>query len=275
MAHETTQRQLALAIADAMRVAATANGGSAWESQVESAPADDAGEGAREPITAAVRLRGGIAGEVYLCVSPEGAGVLLATVDGTAPTEVPAAWLDLVKSSLTQLGPALSRTFGDTQVSDCQLKARTRDTTSLSHITLRAAEGMNGTVLVAVDEVLERSLAQVASRGDGGGAASAEEGRSIGEGRRKIDRVIDVSLAVTLRFGQRQLTLRELLELSTGSLVELDRQVEEPVDLMLGDRIIARGEVVIVDGNYGMRVTEVVESPTRRDLRQVTLPAHA
>ena len=78
-----------------------------------------------------------------------------------------------------------------------------------------------------------------------------------------MERVIDVPLAVTIRFGQRQLTLRELLDLGTGSLLELDRQVEEPVDLMLGDRVIARGEVVIVDGNYGMRVTEVLENTTR------------
>ena len=68
---------------------------------------------------------------------------------------------------------------------------------------------------------------------------------------------------MTIRFGQRELLLRELLELSTGSLLELDRQVEEPVDLMLGERVIARGEVVIVDGNYGMRITEVLENATR------------
>ena len=75
----------------------------------------------------------------------------------------------------------------------------------------------------------------------------------------QIDRVIDVPLQVTLRFGERQMRLRDVLELNTGSLVELDRQVEEPVDLMLGERVIARGEVVIVDGNYGLRVMEVVE----------------
>ncbi len=77
-----------------------------------------------------------------------------------------------------------------------------------------------------------------------------------------LHRVIDVSLAVTLRFGQRHLTLREVLDLNTGSLLELDRQVEEPVDLVLGDRVIARGEVMIIDGNYGMRVTEVLETST-------------
>ena len=80
----------------------------------------------------------------------------------------------------------------------------------------------------------------------------------------RIQRVLDVPLAVTLRFGQRHLTLRDILALSTGSLVELDRQVEEPVDLVLGDRLIARGEVVIVDGNYGLRVTEVIEGVAKR-----------
>ncbi len=80
----------------------------------------------------------------------------------------------------------------------------------------------------------------------------------------KIERVIDVPLAVTLRFGQRHLTIRDVLALSTGSLVELDRQVEEPVELVLGDRLIARGEVVVVDGNYGLRVIEVIEGAAHR-----------
>jgi flagellar motor switch protein FliN len=68
----------------------------------------------------------------------------------------------------------------------------------------------------------------------------------------------NVELDVTLRFGQRQLSLREIGELRSGSVVELDRYVQDPVELLLGERVVARGEVVIVDGNYGMRVTEVV-----------------
>ena len=75
--------------------------------------------------------------------------------------------------------------------------------------------------------------------------------------------LLGVHLNLTLRFGQRVLTLREILDLTSGSVVELDRQVQEPVDLLLGDRLIARGEVVIVDGNYGIRVTEI-EDPRQR-----------
>ena len=73
-----------------------------------------------------------------------------------------------------------------------------------------------------------------------------------------LDLVLDVELNATLRFGQRQLPLREILDLSSGSVVELDRQVDEPVELVLDGRVIARGEAVIIDGNYGMRITEIL-----------------
>jgi flagellar motor switch protein FliN/FliY len=57
--------------------------------------------------------------------------------------------------------------------------------------------------------------------------------------------------------------LREILDLNAGSVIELDRDVQEPADLLLGDKIIARGQVVIVDGNYGIRITEVVDAQQR------------
>jgi flagellar motor switch protein FliN/FliY len=74
-----------------------------------------------------------------------------------------------------------------------------------------------------------------------------------------LDLVLDVELNVTLRFGERKLPLREVLDLGTGAVVELDRQVDEPVELILDGRVVARGEAVIIDGNYGLRVTQVVQ----------------
>ena len=72
--------------------------------------------------------------------------------------------------------------------------------------------------------------------------------------------VMDVELNVSLRFGQRQMPLRDVLALASGSVVELDRKVDEPVELLLDGRLVARGEAVIVDGNYGLRVTEIPRS---------------
>lgn len=86
--------------------------------------------------------------------------------------------------------------------------------------------------------------------------ASAETDRSRFDAV-NLELVMDVELNVTLRFGQRQLPLREVLELSSGSVIELDRLVDEPVELLLDGKMIARGEAVIVDGNYGLRVTEI------------------
>ena len=81
--------------------------------------------------------------------------------------------------------------------------------------------------------------------------------------RNNLELLLDVNLAVTLRFGQRQMSLRDILQLRSGSVIELDRQTEEPVDLLLDDRIIARGEVVVVDGNYGLRVSEICAQSER------------
>src|SRR5271169_4972015 len=78
-----------------------------------------------------------------------------------------------------------------------------------------------------------------------------------------LDLLLGVNLNLTLRFGQRVLTLREILELNAGAIIELDREVEEPADLLLGDKVIARGQVVIVDGNYGLRITEVTDARQR------------
>jgi len=76
-----------------------------------------------------------------------------------------------------------------------------------------------------------------------------------------LDLLLDVELEVMLRFGERSMLLREILELGAGSVVELDRTIDEPVDLLLDGRVIARGEVVVVDGNYGLRVLEVQSPP--------------
>jgi flagellar motor switch protein FliN/FliY len=84
-----------------------------------------------------------------------------------------------------------------------------------------------------------------------------EDAESRGIHPHNLKLVMDVELNVSLRFGQRQLPLREVLELSSGSVIELDRLVDEPVDLFLDGKLIARGEAVIVDGNYGLRVTEI------------------
>jgi flagellar motor switch protein FliN/FliY len=88
-------------------------------------------------------------------------------------------------------------------------------------------------------------------------APSSTPPADSGRGTGALDLLMDVQLAMTLRFGTRRLLLREVLDLGPGAVVELDRGVQEPVDLLLDGRLVARGEVVVIDGNYGLRVTDV------------------
>jgi flagellar motor switch protein FliN/FliY len=77
------------------------------------------------------------------------------------------------------------------------------------------------------------------------------------------DLLMEIELDATLQFGRREVPLREVLALGLGDVLELDRQVNEPVDLVVGDRIVARGEVVVVEGNFALLVTEVAEPQLR------------
>jgi flagellar motor switch protein FliN len=78
-----------------------------------------------------------------------------------------------------------------------------------------------------------------------------------------VELLLDVELEATLRFGCREMPLGEILDLGPGDVVQLDRHITDPVDLIVGDKIVARGEVVLVNGNFGLRVTEVA-APRKR-----------
>jgi len=98
-------------------------------------------------------------------------------------------------------------------------------------------------------------LLEALSTGPNGERADQSADTAVSHNNLKL--VMDVELNVSLRFGQRQMPLRELLELGSGSVIELDRMVDDPVELYLDGKLIARGEAVVVDGNYGLRVTEI------------------
>ncbi|HTP85634.1 MAG TPA: flagellar motor switch protein FliN [Bryobacteraceae bacterium] len=85
---------------------------------------------------------------------------------------------------------------------------------------------------------------------------------------RKMELLLDVELPVSVSFGRAQLLLKDVIKLTTGSIIELNRSVSEPVDVIVNNCVIARGEVVVVEGNFGVRVHEVVSRQERlRTLR--------
>jgi flagellar motor switch protein FliN/FliY len=99
------------------------------------------------------------------------------------------------------------------------------------------------------------------------GEPGPEQARSlvVGNGAvsKTFDLLLEVALPIVVSFGRTSLQIREVLKLNTGSIVELDRFVTDPVEVIVNDCVIARGEVVVVDGNYGVRIHQLASREDR------------
>lgn len=84
-----------------------------------------------------------------------------------------------------------------------------------------------------------------------------------GDGARNLDLLLDVDIPIAVEVGRAQMSLEEVLSLVPGSVVALDKKAEEPVDLRVNGKLIARGEVVLVDDTYGLRITQIVDAAGR------------
>lgn len=90
-------------------------------------------------------------------------------------------------------------------------------------------------------------------------APAAGNGQTNGaKNQASLDMLLDVPLKISVELGRSQMTLRQTLELVQGSVVELDRLAGDPVDVFVNDRIFARGEVVVVDDKFAVRITELI-----------------
>lgn len=86
---------------------------------------------------------------------------------------------------------------------------------------------------------------------------------AVGESHRNIDLILDVPLDVSVVLGRTKKSIKDILNLSTGSLIELDKLAEEPVEVLINGKKIAYGEVVVVDENFGVRITSIVSGADR------------
>lgn len=80
---------------------------------------------------------------------------------------------------------------------------------------------------------------------------------------KNLNMLMDIPLQVTVELGRTKRSVKEILELSSGSIIELDKLAGEPVDILVNNRLIAKGEVVVIDENFGVRVTDIVSQSDR------------
>lgn len=123
----------------------------------------------------------------------------------------------------------------------------------------------------AVSEVAQASAEAVEAAVAAGSGASEVQPVSFGElgpgevqeEQRNLNLLLDVQIPVAVEVGRTQMSLEDVLKLVPGSVVPLDKKAEEAVDLRVNGKLVARGEVVLVDDCYGLRITQIVDTASR------------
>jgi len=250
---------------DALVKALSESSGSSWSIAAvpDANTLPDGSEPVRIGLTCEGELRGGMQLEILRAEAVLLVETLLRKQCEAFGTEESEALLALVKTGVNDFASTSASQFGTFTIDASSNPIAAPDLSNPVQITIADDNEHRVSIRMHLDPSLCEALdlldpARTTSTFPEGQVKPAG-GKSSPEPV-NLSLVMDVELNVTLRFGQRQLTLREVMELTTGSVVELDRQVEAPVELLLEGKVIARGEAVVIDGNYGLRITEV--SPT-------------
>ena len=262
---ENTYRPFSDAFFGALVAAISEASGSPW--LVAAVPDAEKTADESEPVRVNVTLEGSLSGEFLLQFRRADAAMLAAKClqqpAAEFGTEQSEAILKFVEAGMGKFCSAVAEEYGTFTSKASIVSEPASDSANVAEVTAADDGGNRVSMLMYLNPTLAEALSLYAekinadeSNGKSAEAAGEKEPAPNPE-QLNLQLVMDVELNVTLRFGQRQLALREVLELTSGSVIELDRQVEEPVELLLEGKVIARGEAVVIDGNYGLRVTEV------------------
>ena len=171
-----------------------------------------------------------------------------------------AGWGELIQETFNAAaGELLAKTGRKCRVEKCEESSGENKVSRAFQL----KSGDRAWTILVRDEIRRPREGETAAAGQSAApvfSAPAPTASTVSQG---LELLLDVELEASLRFGCREMPLGEILDLGPGDVVQLDRHVADPVDLIVGDKIVARGEVVLVNGNFGLRVTEVA-APRKR-----------
>ncbi len=124
-------------------------------------------------------------------------------------------------------------------------------------------DGLHVDMILTIGEELAREISAIGTEETPGAAAPRDTRRVEAPAPSKIDLIMDVTLPVTVELGRARMQIQDVLKLSPGSVIELDKSAGDPVELFINERPIAKGEVVIIDENFGVRLTSIVTATER------------
>jgi flagellar motor switch protein FliN len=202
----------------------------------------------------------------------EYAGTLTLKAAGLESVEIGEArntWFEILSQSLSSMARSIGSLVG--REVNCEPGVERPAAAALrewARVSLRFVEGPPDLLLVAFSDNLIGHLTPP----PGGHAAAPNTATpqaadpapgTLPARSRTMELLLDVDLPVSISFGKAELPMRDVLKLTTGSIVELNRGIGDPVEVLINHCLIARGEVVVVDGNYGVRIQEIVSRQDR------------
>ena len=187
----------------------------------------------------------------------------LETID---PGEAKSTWFEILGQSLSAMGRAIGAVIGREVACGAGVeRAPGPQVTDFAAVTLQFAgsEPLQLTLALSPEimELVSTPPGKLAETGRE--EEEAHDGPPSGARSRTMELLLEIELPVSISFGKINLPMRDVLKLTTGSIVELDRDVNEPVEILVNRCLIARGEVVVVEGNYGVRIQDIASLQDR------------
>jgi flagellar motor switch protein FliN len=205
-----------------------------------------------------------------------------AGVESAGPNELRDTYLEVVRQSLGSLASAIGAQINrEVTCTDgleeepppdktigCEISISCGDEPLPPLIFLLNKEMLEAVARSAPSEAPVEAPAPVSESGEPEQALSPRASSTL-------NLLMDVELPVSVSFGRTRVRMQEILKLITGSIIELDRSISEPVEVIVNNCVVARGEVVVVEGNYGVRINEVMSKRERlQESRRSLLPIH-
>ena len=173
---------------------------------------------------------------------------------GTGPLK--AGYLEIVRQTASGIAQALTQKFGVEITPVGGEQAGSLPNTEWGAVQTTLAGAVARITVGFEPELL--GMASSSSR-----APLDANGEHTPEASTTFDLLLDVKLPVSISFGRAQVALKDVLKLTVGSIVELNRDISDPVEVMVNNCVIARGEVVVVEGNFGVRIQNVISTQER------------
>jgi flagellar motor switch protein FliN len=177
--------------------------------------------------------------------------------------EIRKTWQEIVSQWVSALARALGSHLGHEVTSEDGGEGNPEDQHDWLIVSVRIEDTDLPPLAVAFSPALAKAIATSPETEKTGPADLQEETNQLPYPLRTLDLLMDVELPVSISFGKTELPLKDVLKLTTGSIVELNRGISEPVELLVNHCLVARGEVVVMDGNYALRIQQIASRQDR------------